>query len=123
MPTEVGNAIYLYIKNARPKTDCHSVFIKSRAPFDTVQREVCLRALKSTLPERVCPGSGFHVTRKTFATEQICRDVGKHTIADMLGQRDTSSLSHYLNLDSDRMLMCPLSLLETGLTMEAVRYD
>lgn len=123
MPTEVGNAIYLYIKNARPKTDCRSVFIKTRAPFDTVKRGVCLHALKSTLPERDCAGSGFHVTRKTFATDQICMEVGRHTIADMLGQRDTSSLSHYLNLDSGRMLMCPLSLLETGLAMKGERYD
>ena len=123
MLTEVGNAIYLYIKNARPKTDCLSVFIKSRVPFDAVQREVCLRALKSTLPERVCPGSGFHVTRKTFATDQLCGEVGKHIIADMLGQRDTSSISHYLNLDPGRMLMCPLSLLETGLIMKGERYD
>jgi len=123
MPTEVGNAIYLYIKNARPKTDCRSVFIKTRSPFNTVQRGVCLNALKSTLPERDCVGSGFHVTRKTFATDQICREVGRHMIADMLGQRDTSSLSRYLNLDSDRMFMCPLSLLETGLTMKGERYD
>ena len=123
MPTEVGNAIYLYIKKGRPKTDCLSVFVKTRAPFDSVTRGVCLNALKSTLPERSCSGSGFHVTRKTFATDQLRNSIGKNSVADMLGQRDTASLSHYLNLDSDRMHMCPLSLSETNLVMEGKRYD
>lgn len=123
MPTAVGNAIYLYIKNGRPKTDCLSVFVKARAPFDSVKKGACLHALNATLPERCCRGSGFHVTRKTFATDQIRRNVGKNAIADMLGHRNITSLSHYLNLDSDRMHMCPLSLLETNLIMEGRRYD
>ncbi len=123
MPTEVGNAIYLYIKNARAKTEIQSVFVKTRAPFNTIKRGACLHALKSILPEHNCPGSGFHVTRKTFATDQLCNEIGRQTIIDMLGQRDTSSLSHYLNLDPDRMFMCPLSLSETGLIMKGERYD
>lgn len=61
MPTEVGNAIYLYIKNGRPQTECLSVFVKTRTPFDSVKRSVCLHALESALPERCCRGSGSHV--------------------------------------------------------------
>jgi len=70
MPVGVGNAIYLYIKHGRPQTNCASVFVKARIPFDSLHRGICLQALKSTLPERHCPDSGFHVTRKTFATDQ-----------------------------------------------------
>lgn len=123
MPVGVGNAIYLYIKHGRPQTNCPSVFVKTRIPFDSLHRGICLQALKSTLPERHCPGSGFHVTRKTFATDQLCHNVGKNSIADMLGHRDTGTLSYYLNLDSQRMRMCPLSLADTGLKMEGQRYD
>lgn len=123
MPVEVGNAIYLYIKNGRPQTDCLSVFVKTRIPFDSVHRGVCLHALKAALPERCRPGSGFHVTRKTFATDQLRHNVSKTSIADMLGHRDTLSLSHYLNLDSDRMQMCPLSLEGTCLETEGSRYE
>lgn len=123
MPVEVGNAIYLYIKNGRPRTNCHSVFVKTNAPFDSLHSSVCLHALKSALPERHCPGSGFHVTRKTFATDQSRHHVGKNSIADMLGHRDAASLSCYLNLDSDRMRLCPLSLEDAGLKMEGRRYD
>ena len=123
MPTNVGNAVYLYIKDGRSQTECQSVFVKSRVPFNSLKRNVCLHALKATLPERRCTGSGFHVTRKTFATDQICNEVGRYAIADMLGHRDTSSLFHYLNLDPERMLMCPLSLSETELALKGGRYD
>ncbi len=33
MPTEVGNAIYLYLKKGRPETECRSVFVKVRVPY------------------------------------------------------------------------------------------
>ncbi len=123
MPTDVGNAIYLYLKNGRPETNCRSVFVKVRAPYDSLSPAACRYALTHTLPDRNCPGSGFHVMRKTFATEQLQRNVGRGTVADLLGHRGTSSISRYLNLDPDRMRLCPISLEEANLTMEGRRYD
>jgi integrase len=123
MPTDVGNSIYLYIKNGRPDTGSTYLFVKSKIPYDAVSRNACRYALISTLPDRHKPYSGFHVTRKTFATDQISKNIAKNIIADMLGHRDASTLSHYLNLDSEHMRMCPLSLGETDLTMKGGRYD
>ncbi len=123
MPTDVGNAIYLYIKNGRPETACHSVFVKVRVPYDSLSPAACRYALTHTLPDRNRPGSGFHVTRKTFATEQLQRNVGRGIVADLLGHRGTASVSRYLNLDPDRMRLCPISLEEANLTMEGRRYD
>ena len=123
MPTDVGNSIYLYIKNGRPDTGSTYLFVKSKIPYDAVSRNACRYALISTLPDRHKPYSGFHVTRKTFATDQINKNIAKNIIADMLGHRDASTLSHYLNLDSEHMRMCPLSLGETDLTMKGGRYD
>ena len=124
MPTEVGNAIYLYIKEGRAneKTTSRYLFIKERVPFDVLTRAACASALRRTLPGRTVPGSGFHVTRKTFATDRLCNVTGKQGIVDLLGQRDTQSLVHYLQMDETRMRMCPLSLAETGLMMEGGRY-
>ena len=59
-------------------------------------------------------GSGFHVTRKTYATQLLKNGVGADMVAEALGQRGTSSINRYLSLDSDRMRMCPLSLSECG---------
>ena len=124
LPTEVGNAIYLYLTKGRAneKTDSKYLFIKERVPYDGLNRNVCVSALKRTLPGRDVSGSGFHVTRKTYATDRLCGGTGKQGIADLLGQKDTQSLNHYLLMDEKRMRMCPLSLTETGLLMEGGRY-
>ena len=121
MPTEVGNAIYLYLKNRKTNSDI--LFTKTQMPFNAVTKSVCLNALKKTLPERNMRGSGFHVTRRTFATEQLNNNVKKNVISDLLGHRSKEQLMKYLNLDSDRMFLCPLSLEETNLGMEVNRYD
>ncbi len=123
MPVEVGNAIYLYLKKGRPKVDSPYVFLKNRTPYNAVCVASCRRALERTLPDRKRTGSGFHVTRKTFATDQLCNNVKSQTISDLLGHKDSEQVFKYLNLDSDRMLLCPLSLAETNLLMEAKRYD
>ncbi|SCX84297.1 tyrosine-type recombinase/integrase [Butyrivibrio sp. INlla14] len=125
MPTEVGNAVYLYIKHGRPneKTQNDRLFIKHRVPYDSIQRGVCLQALGRALPERNVPGSGFHVTRRTYATDQLRKGTKKQGLADLLGHKDTTSIKHYLNLDDERMMMCPISLSEAGLLMKGGRYD
>ena len=92
-------------------------------PFNAVTKSVCLNALKKILPERNINGSGFHVTRRTFATDQLKNNVKKNVISDLLGHRSQEQLMKYLNLDSDRMILCPLSLKETNLCMEVNRYD
>ena len=121
MPTEVGNAIYLYLKNRKTNSDI--LFTKAKIPFNAVTKSVCNSALKRTLPERSISGSGFHVTRRTFATELLKNNVKKNVISDLLGHRNKEQLMKYLNLDSDRMFLCPLSLEETNLCMEVNRYD
>ena len=124
IPTDVGNAIYLYLTKGRAndRTTSRSLFIKKRVPYDALNCAACSAALRRTLPERTVPGSGFHVTRKTFATDRLSDGAGKQGIVDLLGQKDTQSLCHYLQMDEKRMRMCPLSLAETGLQMEGGRY-
>jgi len=118
MLTAVGNAIFRYLKDARPrdsKSDC--IFVDFDAPYGQLTRHICWRALKRALPERKVYGSGFHVTRKTFATHRLRNNVHPEMIADAMGQRDTASLTSYLSLDMERMSMCPLLLNELGIPM------
>lgn len=122
MPVDVGNAIYRYLKFGRHSSDSPRVFIKDRAPYDGLQRSVCLRALYKTVPSR--EGTGYHITRRTFATAKLRNDTARQTIADLLGHSDTSSLHHYLLLDEKRMRMCPISMEDAGIVPEGGRlYD
>lgn len=120
-PTEVGNAVYRYIKNGRAASQNPYLFIKSRVPFDSYKPAVCRRALYAILPD--LKGQGFHITRRTFATRQLKNGTGYQYISDLLGHRDTSSLHHYLNHDEDRMRMCPITLNEAGIPCRGFPYD
>ena len=120
IPTDAANALYRYLMQERPQTDCRNIFIRERAPYHSVGRSACQRALESALPERDVPGSGFHVTRKTYASSLLEGGVGINMVAEALGQTGTGAVHRYLSLDGERMQMCPLSLAEKGLLMKGV---
>jgi uncharacterized protein YidB (DUF937 family) len=62
-------------------------------------------------------GSGFHVTRKTFATERLRNNVNPDQIANAIGHATLDSIAPYLSLDDERMELCPLSVGDFGLLM------
>ena len=121
MPTEVGNAIYRYIKYGRPKTDCLSLFVKNRAPYDSVVRAVCADALRRTLT--LAKDVGFHITRRTFATDQLLNEVDQQTLIELMGHKDPSSLHRYLLHDEEKMRMFPISMAEAQIPFRGTLYD
>ena len=111
MPVSVGNALFRYMRDSRPKKAANDyVFLDPKAPYGPMTRNICYGALKRILPDRCVKGSGFHVTRKTFSTNRLRNGVHPEEIADAIGHRGTESLTHYLSLDDERMALCPLSL-------------
>lgn len=115
MPTEVGNALFRYITEERHKKATPTIFLSEKAPHKPVGRAVCGLALETALPDRDVEGSGFHVTRKTYATSLLRNGVGANVVAEALGQRGTASVHRYLSLDIERMRMCALSQAECGI--------
>lgn len=119
MPVDVGNAIYAYIKKGRPKVGGERVFIRSRAPYGMLSCKVCSLALCRILPERSnVIGGGFHVTRRTFATNLLRNKAGIDNVMDALGHRDPTSVMRYLLLDDERSRKCGLSLKEAGIAVK-----
>lgn len=115
MPTEVGNAIFRYITQERQKKTAPAIFLSEKAPYKPIGRAACTHALDTALPIRKVEGSGFHVTRKTYATNLIRNGVGAAAVADALGQCGVSSVHRYLSLDADRIRMCALTLEDCGI--------
>lgn len=116
MPTEVGNALFRYIMEERPwNRQTRNIFLSEQTPHKPVGRVTCQGALDSALPARKVEGSGFHVLRKTYATNLLRKGVGAGMVAEALGQRGTASVHRYLSLDADRMRMCAIPLEEFGL--------
>ena len=120
MPVSVGNAIYRYISQGRPTVTSEFVFIRHRAPYGKLSGKTCTLALWSILPERKTTQGGFHVTRRTFATNILRSGAGADRVMDTLGHTDPTSVMKYLSMDEDRMRLCPLSLSDLSLKREEV---
>jgi len=119
MPVSVGNAIYYYLKDCRPKeAKCDYIFLTVKAPYRKLNPVTCGQVLRRVLPDRKVAGSGFHVTRKTFATERLRNNVSPDQIADAMGHTARGSIAPYLSLDDERMGLCPLSIEGFGLQMK-----
>ena len=111
MPVSVGNAVFRYLTSGRPK-GCPSdrLFVSQKAPHKPLSRNICYDALKRVLPKRSVPGSGFHVTRKSFSTYKLRNGIDPERISSAMGQHSVKSLPPYLSLDGERLSLCPLSL-------------
>lgn len=118
MPVDVGNAIYLYLTEGRPESDCAYIFITHKAPYCKVGRSVCERIMKIALPDRHGRQFGFHITRRTYATQRFRNDCTYSDVADLLGHTTTDTVMKYISLDDERMKSCPISLYESGISME-----
>lgn len=116
---DVGNSLYSYIKKGRPNTDSNYIFVRHKAPYGKVTTKICNIALYTILPEREkIHHCGFHVTRKTFATNILRNNAGINAVMDSLGHHDNTSVMKYLSFDEERMRQCPLSLGECSLELK-----
>ena len=113
LSTETGNALYRYIKYARPESDSDYVFLSIHAPYKNVTRAVCYKAMKRLLPE--LDEYSFHKLRKTHASRLLAGGATLSHVAESLGHAGNQTVHKYLNLDEQRIRMCALSLEETGL--------
>jgi site-specific recombinase XerD len=118
MPVTVANAIYKYIMEERPDCCSRNIFITSKAPYKKIGSGACYAALIRALPDRKVRGSGFHVTRKTFATAMLRNGAKINDVTNALGHRDFCNVHKYISLDEERMRLCGLGLKVKGLQLE-----
>ena len=123
MPVPVANALYRYIMKERPKSSLRSIFLRRRAPYSQVGKGACRNALNKALPDRDTVGSGFHITRRTYATNLLENDVPTQHVAEALGHRGLGTVNKYLSLEERRMRLCGLQLSDKGLLMERGFYQ
>lgn len=117
MPAHVGNAIYRYF-TVRPKNDNDYVFVNLKAPYAPLTRSVCLKAIRRFFPK----ATGFHDSRRTFATNLLRGNVKQDIIKDSLGHTTNQSIAKYLSLDEDRIRQCALQMDSISITMEGDFY-
>ena len=111
MPIEVGNSLWKYINDGRPKqAGCDNIFVKHQATYGPISsNSACGYAAKTIYKDSPSLGRRFHVTRKTFATEMLRAGNDPHAISDFLGGVP-ESLKPYLGGDEENMRLCPLGI-------------
>ena len=118
---DVGNAIFRYLKYARPSCNSPYVFVRHKAPFGILSGKICSNALNRILS--ACGYNSpvkFHTLRKTFATNILNNNAGIDRVIDALGHRDPTTVNAYLTYDELHMRMCALSLKEMSIQMGGV---
>jgi integrase/recombinase XerD len=106
----VAIAIGTYLRDGRPETPCHCLFVRHAIPFGPLS--------KSTIAARVqCWAKrshvkvtrlGVHVFRHSFATTQLEQGMPLKVIGDILGHQDCKTTSVYVRSAVERLR--PLAL-------------
>ncbi len=123
MPIKTGNIMFRYIRDGRPQSSEPYVFIRHEAPYNRIQRGVCRSALKRFIATSDNKSCCFHSLRKTFATQLLKGNTKVELISDSLGHQTDSTVHKYLSLDEKQMRMCPLSMLDTGISYKGGAFN
>jgi hypothetical protein len=111
----VGNAIYDYIVNERPKCTSDNIFISAVAPFTKLSpagvSHDCERIFKEVdIHQEKGRGKGTHLFRHAFASGLIAQDTPFHVVSELLGHASLTSLNPYLDADIEHLRECALSI-------------
>lgn len=109
---EVGNAIIDYLRNGRPSTASHRIFISSRAPYVDATKEMVCAAIddiivKSGIDVRK-RHHGPHSLRHALASAMLYEGTPMPTISEALGHRSTETTLCYLKIDIESLRKCAL---------------
>ncbi|MBE5040538.1 tyrosine-type recombinase/integrase [Ructibacterium gallinarum] len=116
--TEVGNSVYRYITEGRPRNSkSNRVFLSHNPPYDGLKHSSIVRnSLKQIfLKENVSVPKGFHITRKTFASNLLCSGNTIDMIATALGHSSLRNIDPYLSTDDKNLRLC-------GIGCENINY-
>jgi len=109
--TDVGNALMEYILNFRPQSESDTVFVRHNAPHQTLGRcHNVARKYLSVFDLEDCPQRGFHILRRTCATNMLKNNISRSVISASIGQVDPNSVDVYLSADEEKMRKCAVSL-------------
>lgn len=111
IPTEVGNSIFRYIKDGRPKSLINNIFVSHKAPFGNLPSDACADSLNRMLMTSSFKKQpyGFHITRKTFASRLLQSGNSVDSVVNLLGHDGNHTVMKYLATDDTKMRMCAIS--------------
>jgi integrase len=102
MPTDVGEAIAVYVHSGRPRTLCRRVFLRHRAPIRGFAHSITVSTIVSRALIRGGIDSvrkGAHLFRHTLATDLLRQGASLDEIGDLLRHRSPNTTAVYAKVD------------------------
>jgi site-specific recombinase XerD len=102
LPADVGEAIAIYLRSARPHCICRHVFLRHRAPLrgfahsitvSTIVRRALIRAGIDSVRK------GAHLFRHTLATDLLRQGASLDEIGELLRHRSPNTTALYAKVD------------------------
>lgn len=111
----VGNALFRYITEERPRIACDTLFLRSFAPYVPFSDHAACHSVVSKVfriagidtEKRM---SGMHMLRHNAASTMVKNEVPIETIAAILGHTSPDTTDIYITTDVIRLKECVLSL-------------
>jgi len=102
LPSDVGEAIAVYLRFGRPRCTCRRVFLRHRAPVRGFAHSITV----STIVRRALIGAGIdsvrkgaHLFRHTLATDLVRQEVSLDEIGELLRHQSPNTTSLYAKVD------------------------
>lgn len=111
----IGNTLFRYITEERPKVDSDYLFLRSFAPYNPLTDHAACHSIVSKVfrisginkENRI---SGMHMLRHNAASTMVKNEVPIETIAAILGHASPDTTDIYITTDVERLKDCVLSM-------------
>ena len=101
IPNDVGQAIVMYLKKARPKCDTRGLFVSTKAPIKALARSsiCCIVRRACQRADLSPPHQGAHLLRHSLATRMLREGATMTEIAEILRHRSPATTEIYAKVD------------------------
>lgn len=106
LPHDVGEAIATYLKDGRPTSTCRRVFLRSRAPFDTLKASSDIGQIVRRATRRAgmaLEHAGAHQLRHALAVDMLRQGLSLTEIGQMLRHGSPDATRRYAKVDLDAL--------------------
>lgn len=111
---DIGNAIIIYLRYARPVSPASNVFLSACAPYRPINRMIINGAISRIIKaSKVDIGNrkfGPHAMRHTLASRLLGNGIPLPVISETLGHTDTQTTMKYLRVDINNLQRCALAV-------------
>ena len=127
LTTSVGNALYNYIVNERPKVNLDNVFIRTDVNYPITTGCVGYSVIKvfkeANIRQTNNKRKGTHIFRYNLATSLLKNEIPQPIISQVLGHSTSKSLVFYLSADLFHLKQCSLSIEQFENIKEVIKCD